>query len=69
MPRFSWTHDVTGTSPGRAAISSKAATRLTLGVAANLRAHLGVDVSWTEFGGAGRFNDLNDRDFVAASVK
>ena len=26
-------------------------------------------MSWTKFGGAGRFNDLNDRDFVAATVK
>ena len=24
---------------------------------------------WTKFGGAGRFNDINDRDFVAATVK
>jgi hypothetical protein len=26
-------------------------------------------MAYTQFGGAGRFNDLNDRDFVAASVK
>ena len=31
--------------------------------------HVGVDAAWTRFGGAGRYNDLNDRDFVAASVK
>ncbi len=42
---------------------------LTLGVSGNLRGTYELDVSWTEFGGAGRWNDLNDRDFVAASVK
>jgi len=42
---------------------------LTLGVAANLMAKWEVDASWTKFGGAGRFNDINDRDFVAATVK
>jgi hypothetical protein len=26
-------------------------------------------MSWTKFGGAGRFNDLNDRDYVAGTVK
>jgi len=42
---------------------------LTLGVAANLRATWEVDMSWTTFGGAGRFNDINDRDYVAATLK
>jgi len=26
-------------------------------------------VSYTQFGGAGQYNLLNDRDFVAASIK
>jgi Protein of unknown function (DUF1302) len=38
-------------------------------VSANLRGTWEVDTAWTKFGGAGRYNDLNDRDFVAASVK
>ncbi len=37
--------------------------------AASLRATWELDVAYTQFGGAGRWNDLNDRDFAAASVK
>jgi hypothetical protein len=28
-----------------------------------------VDVSYTVFGGAGRYNELTDRDFFSATVK
>ena len=42
---------------------------LTLGVSANLQARWEIDLAWTTFGGAGRFNDINDRDFIASSVK
>ena len=69
VPRFSWTHDVSGTSPGPGGNFVEGRTGLTLGVSANLRGTYELDTSWTKFGGAGRYNDLNDRDFVTASVK
>ena len=69
VPRYSWTHDVSGTSPGPGGNFVEGRHGLTLGVSGNLRGTYELDVSWTEFGGAGRWNDLNDRDFVAASVK
>jgi hypothetical protein len=69
VPRFSWTHDVKGTSPGPGGNFIAGRYGLTLGVSANLRGTWEVDTAWTKFGGAGRYNDLNDRDFVAASVK
>jgi hypothetical protein len=69
LPRFSWSHDVTGTSPGPGGNFVEGRHGLTLGVSGNLRGTYELDVSWTQFGGAGRWNDLNDRDFVAASVK
>lgn len=69
VPRFSWAHDVKGTSPGPGGNFIEGRYGLTLGVSANLRATYELDVAWTRFGGAGRWNDLNDRDFVAASVK
>jgi hypothetical protein len=69
VPRFSWTHDVAGTSPGPGGNFVEGRHGLTLGVSGNLRGTYELDVSWTDFGGAGRWNDLNDRDFVAASVK
>ena len=69
VPRFSWAHDVKGTTPGPGGNFIEGRYGLTLGVSANLRAKWEVDTSWTKFGGAGRFNDINDRDFVAASLK
>ena len=69
VPRFSWSHDVKGTSPGPGGNFVDGRHGLTLGVSGNLRGTYELDVSWTDFGGAGRWNDLNDRDFVAASVK
>jgi hypothetical protein len=69
VPRFSWTHDIDGTSPGPGGNFIEGRYGLTLGLAANLKAKWELDVSWTKFGGAGRFNDLNDRDFATATVK
>jgi hypothetical protein len=69
LPRFNWQHDVSGTTPGPGGNFVEGRYGLTLGVAANLMATWEVDMSWTKFGGAGRFNDINDRDFVAATVK
>jgi len=69
VPRFSWQQDVKGTSPGPGGNFVEGRYGLTLGIAANLRATWEADFAWTKFGGAGRFNDLNDRDFVTASFK
>jgi hypothetical protein len=69
LPRFNWQHDVDGTTPGPGGNFVEGRYGLTLGVAANLRATWEVDMSWTKFGGATRFNDLNDRDYVAATLK
>jgi hypothetical protein len=69
LPRFNWQHDVSGTTPGPGGNFVEGRYGLTLGVAANLLAKWEIDMSWTKFGGAGRFNDINDRDFVAATVK
>ncbi len=68
-PRVVWSHDVEGTTPGPGGNFVAGRTGLTLGVGANLRATWEVDLGYTRFGGAGRWNDLNDRDFVAATVK
>ena len=69
LPRFSWQHDVSGTTPGPGGNFVEGRYGLTLGVAANLMAKWELDMAWTKFGGAGRFNDINDRDFIAATAK
>ena len=69
LPRVSWQHDVSGTTPGPGGNFVEGRYGLTVGLAANLMAKWELDMSWTKFGGAGRFNDINDRDFVAATAK
>ncbi len=69
LPRFSWQHDVDGTTPGPGGNFVEGRYGLTLGVSANLQAKWELDMAWTKFGGAGRWNDTNDRDFVAATIK
>jgi hypothetical protein len=69
IPRFSWQQDVKGTTPGPGGNFIEDRYGITLGISANLRAVWDVDFAWTRYGGAGRFNDLNDRDFATASLK
>jgi hypothetical protein len=69
LPRFSWAHDVDGTTPGPGGNFVEGRYGLTLGLSANLRATWEADLAWTRFGGAGRWNDVNDRDFIAAALR
>jgi len=68
-PRVSYQHDVDGTTPGPGGNFVEGRYAVTVGLGGNLRNRYEVDVNWTRFGGASRFNDINDRDFVAAAVK
>jgi hypothetical protein len=60
---------VKGVSPGPGGNFIEGRHAITVGLGANLRAKWDFDVSYTQFGGAGQYNLLNDRDFVAASIK
>jgi len=68
-PRFVWSHDVSGTTPGPGGNFVEDRYGATLGVLASYQSRMEVDVSYTVFGGAGRYNELTDRDFFAATVK
>lgn len=68
-PRLVFAHDVAGTTPGPGGNFVEGRTGTTVGFNANLQAKWEVDVNYTQFAGAGRWNDLNDRDFIAATVK
>jgi hypothetical protein len=69
LPHFTWQHDVNGTSPGPGGNFIEGRHALTVGVTGNYQSKWELDVSYTQFGGAGLYNVLNDRDFVAASIK
>jgi hypothetical protein len=68
-PRFVWSHDVDGTTPGPGGNFVEGRTGATLGVLASYQSQLELDVSYTTFNGAGRYNELGDRDFLAATIK
>lgn len=69
IPRFGWQHDVSGVSPGPGGNFIEGRYAITLGLGATYQNTWQFDVSYTRYGGAGRYNLINDRDFIAASVK
>lgn len=69
LPHFSWAHDVTGTSPGPGGNFVQGRYAATVGISGNLQARTELTVDYTNFGGAGQYNLLNDRDFISASIK
>jgi hypothetical protein len=69
IPRFSFSHDVDGVSPGPGGNFIEDRKGATIGLGFQYRFNWEFDVSYTSFFGAGRYNLLNDRDFVAANIK
>ncbi|MEP6483943.1 MAG: DUF1302 domain-containing protein [Rudaea sp.] len=68
-PRVAFNHDVTGTSPGPGGNFVEGRKSVTLGVEANYLNQWAVDFSYTNYFGAGQFNLISDRDFVALVAK
>jgi hypothetical protein len=68
-PRFSWAQDVDGISPGPGGSFLDGRKALTIGLGFQYQFNLEWDFSYTQYLGAGRYNLLSDRDFVAATIK
>lgn len=68
-PRFSFAHDVNGISPGPGGAFIEDRMALTLGLGFQYRINTEWDLSYTRYFGAGRYNLINDRDFLAANLK
>ena len=68
-PRFSWAHDVSGLSPGPGGNFIEGRKALTVGLAGTFQNSWEVDLSYTRFSGGDRYNLINDRDFIATSLK
>lgn len=68
-PRLAWQHDVSGTSPGPGGNFVEGRKAITLGLGANYLNQWTADLSYTDYFGAGRYNLINDRDFVAFNIK
>jgi len=68
-PRFAWQHDVSGISPAPGGNFLEGFKALTVGVTATYQNAFEIDLSYTSYSGGDRYNLINDRDFIATSVK
>ncbi len=68
-PRFGWQHDVEGVTPGPGGNFIDGRTALTLGVGASYQNRWEIDLSYTMYDGADRWNLINDRDFVGGFIR
>lgn len=68
-PRLVWQHDVNGVTPGPAGNFIRGRRAATVGLGAVYQNVYSADISYTYYTGAGRYNLINDRDFVAANIK
>jgi hypothetical protein len=68
FPRLAWRHDVDGISPGPGENFRQRRKAVSIGLAASYLNDWRMDMAYTNFFGADRFNDLNDRDFFMFSL-
>jgi len=67
-PRIAWAQDVNGNSPGPGGNFVEDRKAVTFGLGASYLSTWSADLSYTNYFGAGRYNLVNDRDFVAFNV-
>jgi hypothetical protein len=68
-PRISWQHDVDGVTPGPGGSFIAGRKALSVGIQAGYQNAWQVDLSYTMFDGADRYNLINDRDFIGGFIK
>ena len=69
LPRLVFAQDVSGNSPGPGGSFLEGRRAATLGLTGDYQSTWAVDLSYTQYSGAGRYNLINDRDFMAFNVK
>jgi len=69
IPRFYWAHDVNGISPGPGGAFNEGTKSLTLAVGFDYQATWSGEIGYTSYFGAGRYNLVNDRDFVSLEIE
>jgi hypothetical protein len=68
-PRVQWAHDVQGISPQPAGPFREGRKAVSVGLKATYLQQWELDLAYTDFFGAGKYNLLNDRDFFTATLK
>ena len=68
-PRISWQHDPKGNTPGPGGSFLEGRQALSIGIQAGYQNAWQVDLSYTQYSGASRYNLIHDRDFVGGYIK
>jgi hypothetical protein len=68
-PRISWQHDVDGVTPGPGGSFIAGRQALSVGISVDYQNAWQVDLSYTMYQGADRYNLINDRDFIGGFIK
>ncbi len=68
-PRLIWQHDVKGNTPGPDGNFLEDRRSVTVALGASYQNVWTGDLSYSRYFGAGRYNVINDRDFVAMNIK
>ncbi len=68
-PRFAWQQDVDGVTPGPGGNFIDGRTAFTIGIGTTYQNRWEIDLSYTSYSGASRYNLINDRDFIGGFVK
>jgi len=69
LPSIGWSQDVDGTSPGPGGNFIEGRKALSLGLGGTYQNTWSADLVYTRYMGAGRYNLLNDRDFIGFNIK
>lgn len=68
-PRVAWAQDVTGVTPGPGGSFLEGRKALTVGLGFDYQNAWQIDLSYTTYSGASRYNLINDRDFIGGFIK
>jgi hypothetical protein len=68
-PRAAWQQDVSGVTPGPGGSFIEGRKALTVGLSFDYQNAWQIDLSYTNYTGAGRWNLINDRDFIGGFIK
>jgi hypothetical protein len=68
-PRVAWAQDVSGNTPGPGGSFLEGTKALTVGLGFDYQNAWQIDLSYTAYSGASRYNLINDRDFIGGFIK
>ncbi len=68
-PRVAWAQDVSGNTPGPGGSFLEGRKALTVGLGFLYQNAWQIDLSYTMYSGASRYNLINDRDFIGGFIK